>query len=261
MDRAPLLDALERLAPLGLAESWDNVGLIVDPVGAARFEKAFLTIDLTHETFREAAEGGADLVIAYHPPIFRGLKRVRAHQPGEDLVVMALRAGITIYSPHTALDAARDGMTEWLGQALGPGRMWPLVPQPDDPEVGAGRLVALESPLPLSSAVDAIKRHLRLQHVRLASPTPDLVVRRLAVCPGAGGSVLEKIDDVDLLLTGEMRHHDILARRARGTAVIVTDHTNSERAYLPEWAERMRASCPGLSIQVSSLDADPLQVV
>lgn len=257
--RLVVLEALERLAPLDLSEPWDNTGLLVDPTDRAEFARAFVTIDLTRETLGEADEFAADLIVAYHPPIFAGLKRLRRGAPGEEIVVRALRAGQTIYCPHTALDAATDGMTDWLARALGPGSTRPITPHPVVPDAGAGRLVELDAPLSLQNAVERFKAHLGLRHVRVAGGGRE--VKRFAVCPGAGGSVFERVGPVDLLVTGEMRHHDVLARQAAGTSVILTDHTNSERGFLPVFARRLAEACPGLEVSVSRVDADPLRIV
>jgi dinuclear metal center YbgI/SA1388 family protein len=257
--REHVLGELARLAPLELSESWDNTGLLVDPGDRREFVRAILTIDLTEAVLDEADELGVDLVVAYHPPIFRGLTRLRAGAPGEGLIVRALRAGQSIYSPHTALDSVPGGMTEWLAGALGPGTMEPIVPHPSFPGAGAGRLVDLAHPVSIEEAVARIKTHLGIASLRIARGKK--AIRRLAVCPGAGGSVFEKVGSVDLLLTGEMRHHDVLARAARGTSVILTDHTNTERGYLLLLADKLRAGCPGLSVSVSRSDADPLVVV
>jgi putative NIF3 family GTP cyclohydrolase 1 type 2 len=82
----------------------------------------------------------------------------------------------------------------------------------------------------------------------------------VAVCPGAGGSVFEQVDEVDLLVTGEMRHHDVLSRASQGTSVILTDHTNSERGFLASLAKRLTDACLGLEVSVSKVDRDPLQI-
>lgn len=254
--------ALETLAPLSGAEPWDNVGMLLEPAGRSEFSRAFLTIDLNDVTWAEADEQGADLVIAYHPPIFSGLKRLRASAPGERILVQALQKHVTIYSPHTALDAAVGGMNDWLVSALGEGNVRPLVPQFEGAKSGAGRVIELAQPVSLECALARIKAHLGLAHLRLSeSPSGGREVHRFAVCPGAGGSVFEKLGQVDLLLTGEMRHHDVLSRAARGTHVILTDHTNTERGFLPLFAEKIRAACPGLTVSVSERDRDPLRVV
>lgn len=73
-----ILEGLENFAPLSLAESWDNVGLLVDPMDNAPIKKILLTNDLTEEVVDEAVGLKAGLIISYHPNIFQGLKAVSA---------------------------------------------------------------------------------------------------------------------------------------------------------------------------------------
>lgn len=259
--RDQVLTVLRALSPEHLAEPWDNVGLLIDPESSTSWSRALVTIDLTQATMEEAEEAKADLIVAYHPPIFSGLKRLRASALGESLVVRALRAGVTIYSPHTALDAAPGGMTDWLAKALGPGALRPIICALDAADAGAGRLVELAGAITIEEAVERVKAYLGLSHVRLSRAKTGEKIRTLAVCPGAGGSVFEKVTHADLFLTGEMRHHDVLLRSARGSHVILTDHTNTERGFLPHYAARLAAQCPGLRVTVARLDADPLQIV
>lgn len=265
VNRTDVLAALERIAPLALAESWDNVGLLVDPAERSSFTRALVAIDLTERVLDEALAASADLIVAYHPPIFSGLKRLRVGAPSERVVARALVAGLTIYSPHTALDAARGGMTDWLVSALGEGVVAPIVPAvsraSESSADGVGRTSVLVVPLSLSDAVQRIKAHLGLDFVRLAAPPALPSVRSIAVCPGAGGAAFEQVAHADLFLTGEMRHHDVLARVQRGSAVVLTDHTNTERGYLPILARRLRAEAPGLEVLVSAADRDPLSIV
>lgn len=264
---ASVVAELERIAPLGLAESWDNVGLLIAPAEPSAeeiaVERALLTIDLTETVLAEALELGAQLVVAYHPVIFGGLKRLRRTVPMERVVLRAVRSAISVYSPHTALDAARDGVNDWLAEALGPGPRVPLAPREGEPELGMGRTVTLDQPAPLAEVVARIKGHLGLEHVRVAASARHEAgepIHSAAVCAGAGGSLFEGVRGMDLLLTGEMRHHDVLARAAGGTSVVLCDHTNTERGYLPRLAERLRGACSGLEVVVSRRDRDPLAV-
>ncbi len=255
-----LVAALQHIAPLELAADWDNVGLLVEPAPRpVEIGTVLLTIDLTEAVLAEAGFIGAGLVVAYHPPIFGGLKRLTRRSAGERVVLDAVRAGIAVYAPHTALDAAPDGMNDWLAAAVGPGARRPIEPAAA-PGAGMGRFVDLDAPAPLAEVIARVKAHLGMTHVRVAAPEPARTVRTAAVCAGAGGAVFEAVRDVDLLLTGEMRHHDVLARVARGTAVILCDHTNTERGYLPSLAARLAAST-GVTVHVSKVDRDPLAVV
>src|SRR4051812_40222964 len=107
------ITAIEKIAPPRHAESWDNVGLLAgdpeQPVG-----RAMLTIDYTSAVASEASEAKCDCIIAYHPPIFEGLKRIT----GGSLIFDAIRRWVAIYSPHTAWDAAEGGANDFLADAL-----------------------------------------------------------------------------------------------------------------------------------------------
>ncbi len=115
-----IISALEDIAPLRLAESWDKVGLHVgDP--AQRIRRILLCIDLTEAVVQEALEVGANLIVAYHPPIFRPLDRLVGRSWKERALLTAVRKQLAVYSPHTALDATADGLGDWLCAGLGAG--------------------------------------------------------------------------------------------------------------------------------------------
>ncbi len=121
-----LVAVLEELAPTKDAEAWDNVGLLVGDA-AREVTRVLLTIDYTEAVAEEAYAAPADLVIAYHPPIFQGLKRVTA----PSLVFEAVRRGLAIYSPHTAFDVADGGTNDVLADVLGMTERAPLKAAPE----------------------------------------------------------------------------------------------------------------------------------
>lgn len=256
MQFAELQLALEELAPLRLAGGWDNVGLLLEGTRAIR--TVGLCVDLTGPVADELLARDVDAIVSYHPPIFGGLKRLTSSTPRSRTLLALIRQGVHVYSPHSALDAARDGMADWLVEAFpGATGVEPIAPDLEDPALGGGRRFALE-PTRLDDLAARIRVHLGLSHVRV-SGRADQQITSAAVCPGAGGSLFEGLDGVELLLTGEMRHHDVLARQEQGVAVILTDHTNTERGFLPVVAERL-VRRTGLAVVVSTVDADPLQV-
>jgi len=120
-------EAMQSIVPTGLAQSWDNVGLIAGDSEAV-VREVLLAIDLTRVVFDEAIASKIDLLLAYHPPIFKPIASLRAQTGGMDaLVFECIRAGIAIYSPHTALDAAEGGTNDVLAQACGAMESRPLV--------------------------------------------------------------------------------------------------------------------------------------
>ncbi|XP_075034897.1 NIF3-like protein 1 [Mixophyes fleayi] len=126
MDLTTVVSHLNALAPPALAESWDNVGLLVEPSPPHQVQKLLLTNDLTEDVLEEAVGMGADMVLSYHPPIFKALKRLTCGHWKERLVVRALEKRLAVYSPHTACDALSNGVNDWLGKALGPCGSVPL---------------------------------------------------------------------------------------------------------------------------------------
>lgn len=268
MELGKLLETLETLAPLCLAEEWDNVGLLVQPSRARSVERMLCCIDLTDNVISEALEVGAELIFAYHPPIFTGLRRIDPADRTGRLVLRLIESGIAVYSPHTALDATAGGINDWLAAAFGPCSSEAIVPKNINPRsvpigatapTGQGRRLVLRTPMPLEEAVGHIKRHLGLSQLRVANSTTRTVTS-VALCPGAGGSVVTRVH-ADLYLTGEMRHHDVLAAAQTGTSVVLTEHTNSERGYLPTLRTRLASLTDAVEVHLSQHDHDPLRIV
>src|SRR5215212_7697020 len=109
-----LIDVLEEIAPTRHAEPWDNVGLLVGDL-QQNVSRVLFTIDYTPAVAEEARGKNCDCIIAYHPPIFDALKRIVSTSPIYD----AIRRGVAIYSPHTALDVADGGTNDLLADVIG----------------------------------------------------------------------------------------------------------------------------------------------
>lgn len=368
---ADVTAALQTIAPLHLAEDWDNVGLLIEPSTPQSAERILLTIDLTKAVVTEAIESGAKMIVAYHPPIFAPLKRIDGN------LAALIENHVAVYSPHTALDAAPGGVSDWLaggladspqifpfgsprdskpcttlcklvvfvpadhvdalrnalveqcyvgqigdythctfnvtgtGTFLGGGSTQPTVGKPGELErvdemrvemvcnknylhdiravirrvhpyeepafdvypliadgdqpCSVAKHVIINEPATVDEIVNRIKSHLGLDHVRVASPNSHASpqkLNRIAVCPGAGGSLFADDRHAQVYLTGEMRHHDVLAKVEQGATVILTDHTHTERGYLPTLKQKLHEQLgTDVKIDISKVDADPLRIV
>ncbi len=138
------------IAPPHLAEDWDNVGLLIGR-GETPVTTALLTIDVTPAVLDEAVRQACETVIAYHPPIFKPLKRLSGATPVERLTMRLLERGIAVISPHTALDAAPNGLNDWIASGIGNGDVRALVPHGQLP-------VNEETKLVTFCPVDAVER-------------------------------------------------------------------------------------------------------
>jgi dinuclear metal center YbgI/SA1388 family protein len=284
---ADVIARLEALAPTSLAEPWDNVGLLVgDPV--ASVTGALFCVDLTAEVLDEARAQAAELVVAYHPPIFGKLDRFVAPH----LAFRCARAGVAVWSPHTALDAAEGGTNDVLADQLGvvgderrralraagpppPSSSVGLVPDgvtragpaaapaaAASARVGMGRVGPLLAPAPRRALVERVRVELGLDHLLVAGPLEG-DARIGAVCAGAGGELLSDAirAGADVLLTGELRHHDALRATAAGVTVIATLHSRSERLGVARFCARAAAALPAVRCFASARDADPFRIL
>lgn len=116
-----LVDAMERIAPLSYAEPWDRVGLLVGRPDAELDGAVLLTIDLTPRVLAEAVAREARAIVAYHAPIWEPVGRITSESSRGRMLLRTIEAGISVYTPHTALDAAPGGVTDWLCEGLSGG--------------------------------------------------------------------------------------------------------------------------------------------
>jgi dinuclear metal center YbgI/SA1388 family protein len=113
-----LTNQIEELAPLSLQESYDNAGLIIGDHDTT-IKGALITLDVTEEVLHEAIEKGCNLIIAHHPLIFKGLKKLNNNSMVERLVVLAIKSDIAIYAVHTNLDNVYLGVNAMIAEKLG----------------------------------------------------------------------------------------------------------------------------------------------
>jgi len=131
---------------------------------------------------------------------------------------------------------------------------------------GSGRMVTLKERIQLPELITKIKQQLGLSSLRLALPFDvtnqlDVSVKSIALCAGSGASVIKNAK-ADVYLTGEMSHHDVLAAVEKGIAVILCEHSNTERGFLKYFKPRLEKLFEGqITINISKEDADPLVVV
>lgn len=254
---------LETLCPPELAEEWDNVGLLVgDPAGGLRSVLTCLT--LTTDVVEEAIAAGVELVVSHHPLPFHGIKRLTTDDDAGDRLWRLARAGIAVYSPHTAYDSAAEGINQqWAGR-IGLEGTTPLVPAADRTDgAGVGRIGSWRGEGGFAGLVETIKQAANLASVRVVVPATKVGNPRVAIACGSGGSLLDLALSAggQVFLTGEMGFHECLRCRSAGVGVVLTGHHASERFAVETLAEKLAASLPGVSVAASRVESDPLETV
>lgn len=237
-----VLEEMQRMAPPELAESWDNVGLLVDagqPVDAI-----LTTLDITPEVVKEAVDLGCRLIVSHHPVIFDPIKRITA----EDLPALLLRGGVSAICMHTNLDAAPGGVNDTLADILG---MRETISFAD----GCGRIGTVDATS--AKALAELCETTLGPGVRYVEA--DHPVLRLAEVSGAGGSYWKEALDLgaDCLVTGEANHHAACDAKRFGMGLVAAGHWATERPIARVLANRLSEAFPGISVTVSRADRDP----
>ncbi|MDP4094425.1 MAG: Nif3-like dinuclear metal center hexameric protein [Bacillota bacterium] len=113
-----IIDMMEKAAPLGLAEDWDNPGLAVGDIDA-EVKNVMVCLDVTSAVADEAASRGVNMIISHHPLIFKPVKSLRVQDSKGGLIHKLIKNGISVFCAHTNLDAAEKGLNYKLAQILG----------------------------------------------------------------------------------------------------------------------------------------------
>ena len=250
---------LGRIAPLGLAEDWDNVGLLVgDPDGEVQRVMTCLTV--TPNVVAEAIEGQVDLLIPHHPMPFHALKRLTPETPVGRMLLDLIAARVAVYSAHTAFDSAANGINQRLARGLDLRGVFPLVFSEEG--LGAGRIGWLEVPTPLGEVAENVKQFLNLETIQIVG-SPDQMIRLMAVTCGAAGGFLEKAREAhcDGMLLGETHYHTYLEAEAYGIGLILPGHYASERFGMECLADVLTAEFSKIEVWASRTEYDPVRTV
>lgn len=256
--------AVESLWPAATAADWDAVGLIAgDP--ADPVERVLLAVDAVGATAAEAVDRGADLLLVHHPLLLRGATSVAATTPAGRVITRLVRARVALLAAHTNADAVDRGTSGELASMLGLTGTAPIVVNRVDEALGLGRVGDLPQPVALgelvrtlAGLVPAVAGGLR------AAGDPARLVQRVAICGGAGDSLLREraVAEADVYITSDLRHHPASDARERhaageGPALVDVSHWASESLWLRPAAEQLRAALPGVEVLVSDIRTDP----
>lgn len=261
---ADVVEVLETAYPPALAESWDAIGLVCgDPAEPVR--RILICVDPVESTVDESVGMNAQLLIAHHPLLLRGVHGVPASTPKGGLVHRLIRNNTALYCAHTNADSADPGVSDALAAAIGLTVTGPLNPN-EDGRTGIGRIGELPAPESFAAFVERVARALpkTAAGVRGAGD-PDRLIRTVAVAGGAGDSYLATATQrgVDAYVTADLRHHPASEHLATTGAPALVDvgHWASEWPWCDQAAAILRERFGGnVDITVSTRRTDPWTV-
>lgn len=259
--------AVQTLWPDSGAEEWDACGPVSgDP--DASISRIRLVVDVVADTVDEAIASGADLIIAHHPLLLRGVSSVYQDRYKGALLARLIRADCALISAHTSADVVADGVSDVLAQRLGLLDAAPIVAGVN-PGTGIGRVGRRGEPTTVGRLARELAAMLpaTASGVRVAGDYAA-PVRTISLCGGAGDSLLRETAVVtsDAFITADLRHHPASEAREQsrlggGPALIDVSHWASEWLWLDTAAAQLTAALPELNVQVSDLRTDPWDFV
>lgn len=222
---------LNSIAPFETQEDWDNSGMLVGDMDA-EVKKVAVVLDITHEEIKKAKAIGADLIISHHPVIFNPIKSVTKGSVPYELVASSINA----LCCHTPLDIADGGTNDSLAKLLGI-----EVTRTEDPILRLGTV----EPTTAENLAGKIAKTLNTK-VRYADAGRK--IEKIAICTGAGCSLIEAAGEIDAFITGDASHHNFLDCVQTGITLIAAGHYETEIIVVPVLVKKLQAQFPDIEI-------------
>lgn len=224
-------DYLNSIAPFKTQEDWDNSGMLVGDMNA-EVKKVAVVLDITPEEIEKAKAIGADLIISHHPVIFSPIKSVTKGSVPYELVASSINA----LCCHTPLDIADGGTNDSLAELLGIN-----VTRADDPILRLGTV----EPTTAATLAEKIAKALNTK-VRYADAGRP--IKKIAICTGAGCSLIEAAGEIDAFITGDASHHNFLDCVSEGITLIAAGHYETEIVVVPVLVKKLQIQFPDIEI-------------
>ena len=255
-----IVQVIEAAYPREAALDFDNVGLLAGRT-EKEVERVYIALDATDAVIDRAIEAGADMLITHHPLIFSPLKKVTDEDFVSRRVVKLIQNDISYYAMHTNYDVL--GMAELAEKILGirNTEVLDITMEKDGKPEGIGRIGGLEKPMTLEECCVYVKHKLNLGSLKVFGDM-QAEVSRLAISPGSGRTAIAAAiaKGADVLVTGDIGHHDGLDAVEQGLAVIDAGHYGTEYIFIDDMRRFLEDKLPVLDV-ITTPVIHPFQVV
>lgn len=243
-----IINFTETFAPLCTAMEFDNVGLLVGSEDKD-VTKAVVALDITDDVINEAVAHGAELIISHHPVIFDPIKSLCE----SDIMYKLIQNGVAALCLHTNLDLSPIfGVNTCLAEAVG-------VKKGSFVEGECLYIGELDEETTNAEFAAAVKASLGCKGLRYT--LAEKRVKKVAICSGSGGDYvhLAKEQGADVLLTGEIKHHEILDAVRLDVAVVDAGHSKTEDVIIAPLCEKLNAKFENVSFIRSEKCTDTVE--
>lgn len=243
-----IIEKLEELSPSSFAAGWDNVGLIVGRC-EKEIKRIVIALDPSDDVIEQAVAMEADMLLTHHPMIFKPIKKIHSgHFIGRRLIKL-IQNDISYYVMHTNFDIM--GMADAAADELGLRSREVLETTYEDEisKEGFGRIGGLLRQMSLEECALFVKERFKTRAVKVFGNL-ELPVERVAISPGSGKSMIKSALDAraEVLITGDIDHHDGMDAVAQGLAIIDAGHFALEHIFVSYMKEYLQRECKELEI-------------
>lgn len=258
---ADVLRFLQTIAPLELAEGWDNVGLLVGRP-TSPVHRVMTALTLVPENVVEAIAHEVDLVVVHHPLPFHAFKRITDDTTPGRMLLDLIEAGISVVSLHTAWDNTTNGINEQIAKMIGLTEISPLIaaknPELAKKRMGSGRIGVFSKPHSLETIALTLQSSLSVSSISIVGERSTTVSKVGIVC-GSGGSLvsLARENQCELFLTGEATFHQCLEAQSYGISMLLLGHFASEKFSMNHLGLLLAEQFPAVHVQGSKRESEP----
>lgn len=229
-----IIEKMDMNYPPELAYEWDNSGLVLGDK-SREIKKIAVTLDVTEDVLREAADSGCDLIISHHPPVFGGVKSITTDDRIGKMLLFAAERGIALFAAHTNADTAENGINAKLAEMFGLKNT--EIIEPNGEKTGLGRIGDTEAET-LADFCRRIKTVLKTPFVRV-SGNKNQIVKRVAVGSGSCSELIPKAIEMgaDVLVTADVKYHTCLDYVSDKFSIADAGHFPTENIVKDMFAE------------------------
>lgn len=231
-----ILEYLNQICPFELAEEWDNVGLNVGRKNA-EIQNILLALDICDEAIQKAKELGCQLIITHHPLLFDGPRQINDDSLNGRYILDLTESGIAHIACHTNLDAAPDGINDFIAALCDM--------KEAEPFEDLGRIGKI--PHSLSELIPLLKK--RMPADTCLGVLDHEQIGKAAIVSGSGGSMLEAAYQAgcDTFITGEAKHNHALMARDLHMNLLMFGHYETEYLIIDHLSALLQEQFPELT--------------
>lgn len=246
MNGMELIRHLETKFPVSYAVNWDNVGLQAGR-REKNVERIFVALDATDEIIEQAVSHKADMLLTHHPMLMSPVKKVNSDDFIGRRFIKLIQNDMICYSMHTNYDVLKmaELSAEYIGLKDTKILEITYVDQAAERTQGFGRMGLLKEPMTLRALGQFVKEAFGLESVKIFGEL-EQIVENVAISPGSGKSMIEPAvkSNAQVLISGDIGHHEGLDAAAQGLAVIDAGHYGLEHIFINDMAKYLREQFP-----------------